>query len=150
MALELQELCLSPPGVVPQRYHLLRWICDYNWSGVNPDNLSLASMEAMQFGHSLKRIICTILINNPSRGPLMLNKTYLSDGFYHMDVNQDDAPKLGVVFPTKPGADPMIAVPLFLPMGWKISPLAFSIATKTIADVGNSRLRNPNYTPPPQ
>ena len=29
----------------------------------------------------------------------MLNKTELSDGFYRMYVNPDDAPKLSVIFP---------------------------------------------------
>ncbi|KAL7530974.1 hypothetical protein ACHAXR_003779 [Thalassiosira sp. AJA248-18] len=61
------------------------------------------------------------LLANPAHGPAQLNKTDLSDGFYRVDLNlklnSDDAPKLGVVFPTKP-----IDVPLILPMGWKNSP----------------------------
>ena len=38
-----------------------------------------------------------------------------------MDLNADDAPKLKVVFPTKPGTDLMVAVPMVLPVGWKSS-----------------------------
>ena len=79
----------------------------------------------------------------------MLNKTELSDGFYRMYVNPDDAPKLSVVSPTNPGANPMVAVPLLLPIVWKNRPPAFSTATETIADIANYRLHNPNYTPPP-
>ena len=119
MALELEGIRLSPPGVVPQRDRRLQWICDYTWSGVNKDTLPLAAMEAMQFGHALERILREILLANPAHGPVHINKTDLSDGFYRVDLNAEDAPKLGVVFPTKPGVEPMVAVPLVLPMGWK-------------------------------
>ena len=149
IAQELEGLRLSPPGVVPQQYHRLRCICNYIWSGVNHYTLPLAAMETMQIGHSLKSILREILLANPAHGPVMLNKTDLSNGFYCMDVNPDDAPNLGVVFPTNPGANPMVAVPFVLPMGWKNSPPTFSAAMETITNVANSRLRNPNYTPPP-
>ena len=149
IAHELEGLRLSPPGVVPQQDFRPRWLCNYTWSKVNHDTLPLAAMEAMQFGHALKRILHKILLANPAHGPVMLNKTDPSNRLYRVDVNPDDAPKLGVVFPTKPGADPMVAVPLLLPMGWKNSQPAFSTATETTTDAANSRLRNPNYTPPP-
>jgi len=51
------------------------------------------------------------------------------------------SPKLGVVFPTLEGEDPLIAFPLVLPMGWKNSPPIFCTATETIADLANARLR---------
>ena len=148
MAMELEGLRLSPPGVIPQRDRRPRWICDYTWSGVNHDTLPLAAMEAMQFGHALERILREILLANPAHGPVKLNKTDLSDGFYRVDLNSDDAPKLGVVYPTKPGTEPMVAVPLVLPMGWKNSPPAFSTATETIANLANQRLSRPDYHPP--
>ena len=144
MALELEGIRLSPPGVVPQRDRRPRWICDYTWSGVNKDTLPLAAMEAMQFGHALERILREILLANPAHGPVHLNKTNLSDGFYRVDLNPDDAPKIGVVFPTKPGTAPMVVVPLVIPMGWKNSPLVFSTATETVTDIANQRLRSPD------
>ena len=49
-------------------------------------------------------------------------KVDLSDGFYRVNLNIDDIPKLGVAFPTEPGQEPLIALPLVLPMGWKNSP----------------------------
>ena len=91
----------------------------------------------MQFGYALKRILREVLLTNPAHGPVLLNKTDLSDGFYQIDLNSGDAPRLGVVFPTKPGSDPMVAVPLVLPMGWVNSPPAFSTGTETIDDVAN-------------
>ncbi|KAL7530973.1 hypothetical protein ACHAXR_003778, partial [Thalassiosira sp. AJA248-18] len=49
MAVELEGIHLSLPGVVPQCDHrpLWLWICDYTWSGSNQDTLPLAAMEAM-------------------------------------------------------------------------------------------------------
>ena len=146
--MELEGLRLSPPGVIPQRDRRPRWICDYTWSGVNTDTLPLAAMEAMQFGHALERILREILFANPAHGPVQLNKTDLSDGFYRVDLNVDDIPKLGVVFPTKLGSEPMVALPMVLPMGWKNSPPAFSTATKMIADLANQRLGCSDYDPP--
>ena len=65
-------------------------------------------------------------------------KVDLSNGFYCVDLSIDDAPKLGVVFPTCPNEEPPVAIPLVLPIGWKNSPLVFSTVTETIADVTNS------------
>ena len=138
--MDLPGLRVSPPGVVPQRDRRPRWICDYSWWGVNDDTLPLAPMEAMQFGHALDRILREILLANPAFGPVRLMKVDISDGFYRIDLNVDDIPKLGVVFPTVDGEEPLIAFPLVLPMGWKNSPPIFCSATETIADLANARL----------
>jgi hypothetical protein len=71
----------------------------------------------------------------------------LSDGFYCIGLIVDDMPKLGVIFPTLPGEEPLIAFPLVLPMGWKNSPPIFCTATETIADIANARI-NTNFNPP--
>ena len=46
-----------------------------------------------------------------------------------------------------PGDKPLIAFPLVLPIGWTNSPLIFSTATKTIADIANARLFS-GWVPP--
>ena len=102
----------------------------------------------MQFGHALDRIFREILLANPSHGPVYLTKTDLSDGFYRVNLNPDDAPRLGLVFPTRPGEEKLVAIPLVAPMVWKNSPPVFSTATKMIADLTNTRLREPSYTLP--
>ena len=43
--------------------------------------------------------------------------------------------------------EPLIALPLVLPMGWKNSPPIFSTATETIADLTNQRLSMSDYQP---
>ena len=65
-----------------------------------------------------------------------------------MNLSIDDIPKLGVVFPTAPGQEPLVALPLVLPMGWKNSPPIFSTVTETIADMANQRIQNDAYAPP--
>ena len=89
----------------------------------------------MQFGHALERIFCEILLANSANVHVQINKTDLSDGFYRVDLNTDDVPNLGIVLPTKPGTNPMVSLPLVLPMGWKNSPPAFSTATETVAEL---------------
>ena len=138
---DLVNLRISPPGVVPQRDRRPRWIVDYSFYDVNDETVPLVAEGAMQFGHALSRILRHILLADPTHGPVYLLKIDISDGFYRIDVNPDDIPRLGVVFPTQPGQEPLIALPLVLPMGWKNSPPAFCTATETIADLANDTLR---------
>ena len=137
---DMPGLRISPPGVVPQRGRRPRWIVDYTFSDVNKETLPLAAMEAMQFGHALDRILREILLADPELGPVQLLKVDISDGFYRINLNIDDIPKLGVAFPTKPGEEKLVALPLVLPMGWKNSPPIFSTATETATDLANQRL----------
>ena len=149
VALTLPGLRASPPGVVPQRDRRPRWIGDYTWSRVNQETLPLFAPESMQFGHALDRLLREILLANPAHGHVYLAKADMSDGFYRVALNPQDAPKLGLVFPTRPGKEPLVAIPLVAPMGWRNSPPVFSTATETIADLANTRLQDPTYTPPP-
>ena len=117
-----------PTGVVPQYESHPCWIYDYTSPGINVDTLSLAAMDAMQFGHD---------IGQSSLCPVQLLNIDLGDGFYHVNLNMDDIPKLGVVFPINPGEEPLIALPLVLLMGWKHRPPFFSTASETIVDLAN-------------
>ena len=144
----LPGLRLSPPGCVPQRDRRPRWICDYSWSDINTETLPIAATESMQFGHALDRLLREILMADPKLGPVHLMKIDISDGFYRINLNIDDIPKLGVVFPTAPGDEPLVALPLVLPMGWKNSPPIFTTATETIADLANQRLQSHQLAQP--
>ena len=62
---DLPGLRVSPPGVVSQREHQPRWICDSDSLSVNDETLHLAAMGAMQFGHALNRILHKIILANP-------------------------------------------------------------------------------------
>jgi hypothetical protein len=74
----------------------------------------------MQFGHALDRLLREILLADSTHGPVYLIKIDISDRFYRIALNIDDIPKLGVVFPTLPGEEPLVAFPLVLPMGWSM------------------------------
>ncbi len=77
----------------------------------------------MQFGNCFERVLREVLSADPKFGPVFLNKADLSDGFYRECLNPDDIPKLGVIYPSRPGqSEPLIAFPLVLPMGWAESP----------------------------
>ena len=145
VAKDLPGLRLSPPGVVPQRERWPCWICDYSYYQINDETVDLFFKESMQFGHALGRILREILLSNPAFGPVNLIKINIADGFYRLDVNPGDIPKLVVIFPTLPGQPRMVALPLVLPMGWKNSPPVFCTATETAADLANQKLCNPGY-----
>lgn len=142
------NLRVSPPGVVPQRDRRPRLIVDYSFYGVNDETLPLVADGSMQFGHAFNRILRHILFSDPHHGPVYLIKIDISDGFYRIDVNPDDIPRLGVVFPTEEGQEPLIAFPLVLPMGWENSPPAFTTATETIADLANGCLKSGQVAKP--
>jgi Reverse transcriptase (RNA-dependent DNA polymerase). len=140
---ELSNLRLSPPGVVPQRDRRPRWIVDYSFYGINQDTLPLIAEDAMQFGHALARILRHILLADPQHGPVYLLKLDIADGFYRIDLCPEDYTTLKVWCSRDPQEpEPLVALPLVLPMGWKNSPPAFCTATETVADLANEAIRS--------
>ena len=74
----------------------------------------------MQFGNALNHYLQEILLADPDIEALYLIKVEISDGFYRISLNINDTPKLGVLFPTEKGQQPLVAIPLLLPTGLKI------------------------------
>jgi len=143
----LPGLHLSPPGVIPQGGRRPRWIVDYSYYGVNDETLPLIKEESMQFGHALDHLLREILLANPTNGYTEMLKVDLSDGFYRINLNIEDIPKLGVIFPSSDPNKKLVALPLVLPMGWKYSPPAFCTATETATDLANRDLQNALHQP---
>ena len=54
---------------------------------------------------------------DPSLGPVYLLKADVSDEFYRIGLRPGDAPKLGLIFPNSADEEPIVAIPLKLPMG---------------------------------
>ena len=77
----------------------------------------------------------------------IVSKIDLSDGFYRVHLRAEDIPTLGVAFPVGPGEEPLVALPLTLPMGWTESPPYFCSATKTLVDLINLHAF-PSWDPP--
>ena len=96
----------------------------------------------MQYGRALDRLIREIVYTDPALGYVYLLKADISEGFYRIGLRPEDAPKLGLIFPSGEEEEPMVAIPLTLPMGWKNSPTLFYTATKTVADLANEALHS--------
>ena len=50
-------------------------------------------------------------------GYVYLLKVDVSDGFYRIGLRPEDAPKLGLILPSGKEEEPMVDIPLTLPMG---------------------------------
>lgn len=147
-ALTLPHLRLSPLGVVPQRNRRPRLIVDYTYSGVNDETARWAPHEAMQFGKALQRILTKVVHADPAYGPVYLAKIDIADGFYRISLYPRDIPCLGVILPSARGTEPLVALPLALPMGWVESPPYFTAVTETACDLLNALLKRASHLPP--
>ena len=94
----------------------------------------------MQFGRALQQLLWNIQAANPRYGMVYLSKINIAHGFYRIGLRPTDAIKLAVLFPTAPGKEPLIGIPLTLPMGWVESPPALCMATETVANLTNEKL----------
>jgi hypothetical protein len=100
--LKERNLCLSQLGVVPQRDCRPRSIYDYSFFLINDDTIELCPEESMQFGCVLLYILQQIARLDHRLGPVFLSKIDIADGFYHISIRADDAPKLDIISPTQP------------------------------------------------
>jgi hypothetical protein len=135
----LPRLRLSPIGVIPQRDRRPRTIVDYSFWGVNDDTVRLGPQDALQFGRALRRLLRRIRFAPHRHGPVYMLKLDVADGYYRLWLRAHDVPVLGVAFPHLPGKEPLVALPLVLPMGWAESAAYFCAATETAADLANTR-----------
>ena len=95
-----KDLHLSPLAVKDEgekrRPHVLM---DHTWFGVNKHTMMELPPEVMQFRGALPRILWLLHHADPDEGPVFLAKFDISDGFYHLFLEPDDAPKLTVLMP---------------------------------------------------
>jgi hypothetical protein len=142
----IPNLRLSPLGCVPQRDRRPRLINDLSFYEINKNTVCMAPPDAMQFGRALERVLHKIKHADPRHGPVYLCKIDIADGFYRVDLEASSAPTLAVILPHNNGEQPLVAIPLSLPMGWVESPPYFCAVTETIADIAN---RNMHHRAPP-
>jgi hypothetical protein len=140
LLLNNRNLRLSPLGVVPQRDRRPRTMCDYSF--FLDDTIELCPEQSMQFGRALLRTLQKIAHSDPRLGPVYLSKVDIADGFYRIAIRSNDVPKLAITFPTAEGEDPLVGLPLVLPMGWKQSPPLFTATTEMVADLANTKLKD--------
>ena len=96
----LPGLSLSPPGVKVERDRRPLWLGDYSYFKTNAETLPIACLSAIQYGQALDRLIRDIVYADPALGYVYLLKADISYGFYRIGLRPEDAPKLGLIFPS--------------------------------------------------
>ena len=80
-----------------------RIIVDHTWFGVNDHTVVQLPPEVMQFSGALSCILWLLRHANPNEGLVYMVKFDISDGFYCLFLDPDDAPKLAVLMPKYDG-----------------------------------------------
>jgi hypothetical protein len=111
---------------------------DYTFNNINALSLPIAPYHTMQFGSSLLRILQQLAYANPTYGLSLMAKLDLANGYYRIPLNATAALELAVVLPPDGTDEPLIGLPLSLPMGWGLSPPYFCAFMETCADLANT------------
>ena len=98
----------------------------------------------MHFDQTLKDLLQRIHRANDVFSPVYMFKIDLSDGFYRLWLWPENILTLAVLFPSPPGEEPLVKIPMTNPMGWCPLPPNFSACTKTVTDLANAFLENPS------
>ena len=144
-----QRLKLSPVALIPHKSRSFRTILDLSFQlkvrgrllpSVNSATTKLAPAESMvQLGNCMKRLIALLADNEDPNQPFVFAKLDIKDGFWRMNVSEEDAWSFCYVMPTldPPTSldDVQIVVPNCLQMGWCESPPFFCAASETARDV---------------
>jgi hypothetical protein len=111
---------------------------DYTYNEVNQHSLDVAPLAAMQFGQTWNRFLQQVAYPNPRFGPPLIVKLDLAGGYYQVPLSASAVLELAVALPPDGSSEPLIGLPLSLPMGWLHSPPYFCSFTETVADLANS------------
>lgn len=133
----MTHLKIAPAGVVPQHDHHPHPIIDHTYNGVNTATLNVTPTHSLQFGSSLQCILQHLAYCNPAFGPSLMAKVDLAGGYYRIPLSTTTSLELTVVLPPDGGQEPLIGLPLSLPMGWTASPPYFCAFTETCTDLCN-------------
>lgn len=93
-----KDLCLSPLSIKDEGEKCRsRVLVDHTWFGVNKHTMMELPPKVMQFRGRLPCILWLLHHADPDKGPVFLAKFDVSDGFYHLFLEPDDALKLTVL-----------------------------------------------------
>ena len=119
----LPGLRISPQGIKVERDRRPHWLGDYIYFKTNAETLPVACLSSMQYSCALDCLLRELVFADPALGPVYMLKTEVLDGFYRIGIRPEDAPKLGLIFPSGADEDLMVAIPLTLTIGCKIPSL---------------------------
>ena len=103
IAKRLPGLRLSPLGVKVERDMRPHWLGNYNYYKTKAETLPVVCLSAMQYSRPLDRLLREIFFADPALGTVYIIKADVLDVFYRIGVRPEEAPKLGLIFPS--GAD---------------------------------------------
>ena len=115
-------------------------IMDHTWFDINDHTVVELPPEVMQFSGMLSCILWLLQHADPNEGPVYMAKFDISNGFYHLFLDPDDAPKLAVLMLKYDRELQLVAMPLSLTAGWVLSLPTFCAASKTATDIINASL----------
>jgi len=113
-------------------------IMDFTYNSINQDSVPLAPFQAMQSGHAFQRILQQLAYCNPAFGPPQLAKVDMADDSYCIPLSTNAALQLTVSLPSDGASDPLLGIPLSLPMGWCLSPPFFCTFNEMCANLTNT------------
>ena len=157
------NLKISPIAMIPHKSRAFRAILDLSFNlklkgkpmpSVNDATTKRSPPQSMvQLGQSLKRLIQLMATHHNPNQPFLFSKIDIKDGFWRMNVSEEDAWNFAYVLPTTtkntPIDDVEIVVPTALQMGWTESPPLFCAATETARDIVHTLILNKHQTLPP-
>ncbi len=103
-----------------------------------------------ELGNVLPRIIYAVGTAPESKGPVLLSKNDILDGFWRLVVSPDNEWNFAYVLPKMNADEPtMLMVPSCLQMGWCSSPAYLCAASETAQDVAEVLSKEPVGDLPP-
>ena len=126
---------ISPSGFKQERYRQPWWLRDYMHYTINSQNLPIPALSAMQYVQVLDMLLQQIVLAKPSLGPVYLIKAGDSVSYYHIALHPQDAPNIGLIFPSDKGNGQLLAIPLILTTSRNKSPPLFCMETEKVVDL---------------
>ena len=138
-----EKLKISQIAAIPHKSRAYRMILNLSYKlkmknktmkSVNEaTDKTLAPQHAMyKLGNIIPRIIHAMAAAPENGIPLLFSKVDLKDGYWRMEVSEEDAWNFAYVLPKlDPSEETMLVVPHALQMGWSESPPYFCAATET-------------------
>lgn len=143
-----RKLKISPIAAIPHKSRAFRKIVDLSYALGDPLDVNTATPNAQaplhamdELGKVLPRLIWTLATAPRDKGPILMAKVDLKDGYWRMNVPEDDEHNFAYVLPQLNPNDPIwIVIPSALQMGWKLSPPYFCAASESARDVAETLL----------
>ena len=100
----------------------------------------MSNLTTIQYRCSLDHLLQEIVYVEPVLGPVFVLKSGSRNGFYLIALRLSDSPKPALVFPYSKVYEPIVDIPITLPMGCKNRSHIFYMDMETMAYMDNNDL----------